>query len=351
MTSFQTIQSFPPLANTIENVYLVEASPLLREKQHQLLCGENALDHTDYGFSSVSKYARNLRIHWFSELSDLPPVKEKESPFVIAHEFFDALPIHVFQSITAPLVSTKSSGSASTSKQWRELLVSIAPPTLSLPISASPKNLADFALTQATHPTPHSLLLPTLLPPRYSSLLSLPAGATIEISPESISVTGILSKRIGDTGSGGAIIIDYGPQSSPSSSESPVPANTLRGIHAHELVSPFWGAGTVDLSASVDFGALAASALAASPDVELHGHVPQAYFLKRLGGAERCKMLAKRTTELSGVERGEGVKKGWERLVDEGIRGMGRLYQVLAIVPEGRAKKGGVVGFGGDVVV
>jgi hypothetical protein len=41
------------------------------------------------------------------------------------------------------------------------------------------------------------------------------------------------------------------------------------------------------------------------------------------------------------------IRDGWTRLIDRSPRGMGVLYNAMAIVPAGRGEKGGVVGFGG----
>jgi SAM-dependent MidA family methyltransferase len=143
--------------------------------------------------------------------------------------------------------------------------------------------------------------------------------------------------------SGAALILDYGPQST-------IPANTLRGIKAHKLVSPFCAPGTVDLSADVDFMALAETAIASSPGVEVHGPVQQADWLESLGVRERVSSLMKNVEggEEETIRRIEG---SWKRLVDRGPTGMGRIYKVLAVVPY--TEKGPVrrpVGFGGDVI-
>jgi NADH dehydrogenase [ubiquinone] 1 alpha subcomplex assembly factor 7 len=320
------------LAHSIDGIQLVEASPVLREKQHRLLCGSNPLEETPTGYSSLSKHTHPIHVNWLTDAAMLP-LAPGSSPFFLAHEFFDALPIHVFTSVP------ESTGSKT--NQWRELQVDIAPDS-----SAS---TADFALTQASSSTPHSQFLPSLIPPRYSKLLSLPAGTVIEISPESLSLAGAIAKQIGSSLSGGALFMDYGPTQSLTSAESIVPVNSLRGIHNHTIVSPFWGAGNVDLSASVDFGALASAALQADGNVEVHGHITQANFLRQLGGEERTKMLIERAKSQNDVDAQSRLMSGWSRLVDQGIRGMGNLYQVMAIVPAGRGENGGVVGFGGVV--
>lgn len=151
------------------------------------------------------------------------------------------------------------------------------------------------------------------------------------------------------------MILDYGPAST-------IPANTLRGIQSHKTVSPFTSPGIVDLSADVDFLALAEAALAASPSVEVHGPVEQAFFLSAMGIKERAERLVKNARSDDGkgvtgrVEEGEveiikRLESGWKRLVDRGPTGMGRIYKAMALVPfiEGdRVRR--PVGFGGDVV-
>jgi SAM-dependent MidA family methyltransferase len=140
--------------------------------------------------------------------------------------------------------------------------------------------------------------------------------------------------------------LDYGPSDT-------IPANTLRGIKAHKRVSPFIAAGTVDLSADVDFLALAEAALSASPGVEVHGPVDQAYFLETMGIRQRVERLLKgaKTGAAGDDEKVERLESSWKRLVDRGPSGMGKMYKALAIVPyieDGPVRR--PVGFGGDVV-
>ena len=132
---------------------------------------------------------------------------------------------------------------------------------------------------------------------------------------------------------------------------STIPTSTLRGIRNHKLVSPFSSPGLVDISADVDFIALAEAAINASPGVEVHGPVEQGGWLERMGVRERGDMLMRKADDGKGDEDGrERIRKGVERLVERGGGAMGRIYKVLAIVPEagGRRKP---VGFGGGIDV
>jgi NADH dehydrogenase [ubiquinone] 1 alpha subcomplex assembly factor 7 len=213
----------------------------------------------------------------------------------------------------------------------------------------------EFQLTLAKQATPHSMYLP-VLSPRYTSLLETP-GNIIEISPESQAYVASIATRIGGSSqdpkpgpSGAALILDYGTADT-------VPINSLRGIREHKRVSPFEAPGLVDLSADVDFLALAEAALKASPGVEVHGPVEQGAFLEVMGIKERADMLLK-SIEKSAWREGRGTgevleekKKGiegaWRRLVDRSAVGMGRVYKVMAITPENGGKR--LVGFGGDI--
>ena len=70
--SQQTIRNFKPLAQAIEAIYLVEASPSLRAAQHKLLCGDNPLQETDLGHSSTSKHSSDLKIIWCEDIRFVP---------------------------------------------------------------------------------------------------------------------------------------------------------------------------------------------------------------------------------------------------------------------------------------
>ena len=270
----------------------------------------------------------------------------------------------------------------------------------------------EFQLMLSKQHTSYSKILPNTSS-RYKAIENNP-GSVIEISPEAFNIAGLIAQRIGGTfaptsastsvsstsktssqsrpctpqasstlnsqqpvhqPSGAALIVDYGPTST-------IPANSLRGIRSHRRVSPFTAPGTVDISADVDFTGLADAALDASPNVEVHGPVPQAVWLRNMGGRERTEALVNSTAKASGAGASAGAGAGvsaavdadadtgkaattntnidlelkrkkmidaWTRLVDEGPAGMGRLYKVMAIVPYsggGEQKARALAGFG-----
>ncbi|KAI1384617.1 DUF185-domain-containing protein [Hypoxylon trugodes] len=384
----RTMKNFKEMASSIETIYLVEASKELRTTQKNLLCGEDAVTtESKIGWHSTSKYS-GLPIVWTDSIKAIPQDPNR-TPFIVAHEFFDALPIHAFQVVdvppnqpppsSPPPNSSTRTTSTSPTRQWREMVVSPTPKgtthdDLRTPKSQQHEPVPEFQLTLSPSVTRHAQYLPESSP-RYQALKSTP-GALIEICPDASLYASDFAVRIGGPNppsstpttssksgispplpqtppkpnpSGAALILDYGPSST-------IPSNSLRGIHHHRHVSPFSAPGLVDLSADVDFGALAEAAALASPGVEIHGPVDQAFFLESMGVKQRADMLAKKLlTAGAGGEDGEEKKKkveelerSWKRLVDRGPGGMGKVYKVLAILPENGGRRR-PVGFGGDV--
>ena len=364
----RTIGQFKTFINAVDTVWMVEAGEGLMRKQKDLLCGEatQLVQKEDSGtawFEAKSIYGE-VTIRWVEDIALLPQQQENTMPFVVAHEFFDALPIHAFESVAPkpekeqktelldnegrPMIRTPSS---SKQPQWRELLVAPAKRKFSLPEipTLTKQTTADFQLTLAHASNPTSLVLPEQ--PRYRHLKSKP-GSRVEISPDSSRYISAISRLIGPPfvghkASGAALVVDYGQADT-------IPINSLRGIRQHSIVSPFQFAGQADLSADVDFTALADSALVASPNVEVHGPVEQGVWLSQLGIQDRAERLMKTLKKKEDWAGENELKKkefemGWRRLVEGGPKGMGKAYKVMSIVPENGGKRR-PVGFGGGVV-
>lgn len=381
--ALRTISGLGGFVNQIEAIYLIEASPYLQVQQASLLSGTKDLQKSQFGLTAPCKYIPDCKIHWCEDIR-LIPKEETMTPFIIAHEFFDALPIHVFQNIAQSSVPTSTTivtptgpikpkdGSITRPKNiWHELLVSPTSP-YSHRTGLQGENKLEFELTVSKSPTPHSLCLPTISK-RYKDLENT-VDAIIEISPESLSYINDFAERIGGSNpanspqkkiqdslapesqniasckqsrlftkphpSGAALILDYGPLDT-------IPANSLRGIRAHRQTSPFQSPGLIDLSADVDFFALAESALGASPGIEVHGPVEQSFFLSTMGIKERAGRLIQGAMDDETKRR---LESSWRRLVDIGPNGMGKTYKAMAIVPhknEGPLRR--PVGFGGDI--
>ncbi|KAK2014696.1 DUF185-domain-containing protein [Colletotrichum eremochloae] len=356
----RTIQNFKGLAQSIDAIYMVEASPQLREAQKNLLCGPDApMTESKVGYHSVCKYT-HLPIVWTETIKSIPKSPEK-MPFIVAHEFFDALPIHVFQAVTVPPSSPKEpapgtpippSELVGSKVEWREMLVSPTPPdathaTMKIPKSEQGDPIPDFQMTLSPGPTRHSLYLPESSS-RYRRLKASVQDAVAEICPDASLYASDFASRIGGSKqhpksrpTGAALILDYGTTDT-------VPVNSLRGIRRHRRVSPFSEPGLVDLSADVDFTAIAEAATRASKGIEVHGPVNQGAFLSLMGIEQRAQMLIKQAREKGELEKVKDIERARARLVDGGPGGMGKVYKVMAILPENDGRRR-PVGFGGDV--
>lgn len=60
------------MAGSIEGVYLVEKSEVLRDAQHRLLCGDEPMVRTESGWRSRSSQLKHLDIVWCEDLRDVP---------------------------------------------------------------------------------------------------------------------------------------------------------------------------------------------------------------------------------------------------------------------------------------
>ena len=239
------------------NLHLVETSPALRQRQSKTI--DHALTHHDH-------------------LADVPD----DAPlYLIANEFFDALPIRQFER---------------TGPAWRERLIGL-----------DDKRALSFGLSDP--------LSPEFLDHRIADTLD---GDIVEVSPAAQDIARQTARRIQRHG-GLALIIDYGGWRSL--------GDTFQALQSHKSVSPLAAPGEADLTAHVDFEAIARSATDAGAQVS--GMTPQGDFLHRLGIAERTEALAK---NLSGG-RLESHMAAYRRLTsgDE----MGTLFKVLAITRTG----------------
>ena len=167
-------------------ITLVEASPTLRDAQAERLQGHD--------------------VHWLDHVGALP-----EAPlFLLANEFFDALPIRQFQRDGAG---------------WREYRVGLDGDQLAMglgPVGPQP------ALAHRLEDTSD--------------------GDIVELCPALPAIAHEIGQRI-ETHGGAALIVDYGDWRSL--------GDTLQALRGHAPVDPLDAPGTADLTAHVDFEALA----------------------------------------------------------------------------------------------
>jgi SAM-dependent MidA family methyltransferase len=114
---------------------------------------------------------------------------------------------------------------------------------------------------------------------------------------------------------GVALIIDYGHAKS-------APGDTLQAVKGHRFADPLSDPGEQDLTAHVDFEALA---LAVSDmDVVINGPVSQGEWLTRLGIGERAQSLI-----ASNPDKRHDIEQAVDRLC--GLDEMGELFKVMAM--------------------
>ncbi len=139
-------------------------------------------------------------------------------------------------------------------------------------------------------------------------------GAIREICEPAIALAAHLGARLARDG-GAALFLDYGPERS-------APGDSLQALRGGRPADPLADPGEADLTAHVDFAAIAAAARAAG--AAAWGPVPQGWFLARLGLYQRTGRLA-----AANPARAPGLLAAAQRLAEPNR--MGRLFKVLAM--------------------
>ena len=216
-------------------------------------------------------------IAWHSALDEVP-----EGPAVIlANEYFDVLPIH--QAVKCET-------------GWHERTVEI-------------DKEGRLAFGHASEPLPRfEILLPPLV-------RAAPLGAIFEWRPDAEAMK--IASRVRDQ-DGAALIIDYGHLRSDA-------GDTFQAIARHSFADPLKNPGQTDVTAHVDFQALARAA--EDIGARVHGPVTQGDFLKRLGiEARALSLMAKASPQIAA-----DISGALKRLTDSGRGGMGSMFKVVAI--------------------
>ena len=152
--------------------------------------------------------------------------------------------------------------------------------------------------------------------PGMGSAATAADGATIEHPEAAHGLIGALAGRLARSG-GAALFIDYGPSES-------APGDSLQALRDGKPADPLVDPGGADLTAHVDFAALARTARARGAAV--HGPIPQGVFLTELGVVQRTGILARGQTPA----RASALMQSASRLVEPDM--MGRLFKAMAIV-------------------
>jgi SAM-dependent MidA family methyltransferase len=142
-----------------------------------------------------------------------------------------------------------------------------------------------------------------------------------EVSSASTAIMAVIADRL-TTAGGAALAIDYGYRGAALS-------DTLQAVRRHAYDDPLSAPGEADLTAHVDFGALAAAAEAAG--ARPRPLLDQGEFLMRLGLAERAERLARGKDDATRA----AIATAARRLAAPDA--MGRLFKVLAVSAPGLA--------------
>lgn len=233
-------------------LHLVEASPTLRAVQAAALAGHAPVFH--------------------GGVADLP-----EGPlFLVANEFFDALPIRQFR---------RAAGA-----NWSERMIGAEAGRLIWGLSP-PSPVAALAARQ-----------------------DVTEGQIVETCAPGEALAQEIGRRVATHG-GAALIVDYGDWQSL--------GDTFQAVRGHAPADPLAEPGAADLTAHVAFGPLAEAARPARASAL----TPQGVFLERLGITQRARTLAQ---SLSGAAL-EAHVAAHRRLTHP--QEMGHLFKVLALTP------------------
>jgi len=142
--------------------------------------------------------------------------------------------------------------------------------------------------------------------------------AVTESSPASIALAGLLARRIAAQG-GAMLAIDYGPARTGT-------GDTLQAVSAHAFADPWEAPGSRDLTAHVQFPALAAAAR--GEGARVFGPRPQGDWLEAMGISLRAAALAR-----AAPARTEEIEAARLRLTAPAQ--MGRLFKVMAACAPG----------------
>jgi NADH dehydrogenase [ubiquinone] 1 alpha subcomplex assembly factor 7 len=212
----------------------------------------------------------DARIAWHHGVEEIP-----DGPAIaIANEFVDALPISQF-------IKDRDG--------WHVRMVGIVEDKLAFLAAPDPM----LGHVGETGETPSG----TILERRFDRPISL------------------LSRRIIQHG-GAALIIDYGHAETAF-------GDTLQAVRGHKFADPLEHSGEADLTAQVDFAAVAG--WAQRQGAATQGPIPQGEFLRRLGIAQRAARLKNSATPQQAADIDSAVHR--VTAPDQ----MGELFKVLAI--------------------
>lgn len=216
----------------------------------------------------LAEQQKRLDASWHPTLAEVA-----EGPMLlVANEFFDALPIRQF------VMSNEGWRERCLGRQGDNLVFVAGELEVDLPVTGEP-------------------------------------GDIFETAPAGVAIMEEIATRLRDH-DGAALIIDYGHI-------TPGLGDTLQAVRDHKYAEILSQPGEADLTAHVDFSALAKAATEGG--VSVHGPVTQGAFLGAMGIEERAERLSRNAKP----EQQSDIKSAVARLA--GRQAMGGLFKVMAL--------------------
>lgn len=201
--------------------------------------------------------------------------------FLVANEFFDALPIRQFRLQDG---------------QWRERLVGIAA-TGGFTFEPGPPGLPDDALAP--------------------DLAAAPDGAILEFSPDRAALATAIGRRLADV-DGAALVVDYGHGADRL-------GDSLQALQDGKPADPLLAPGMADMTSHVNFARIKQAAEVAG--ARAWGPVDQGAFLLALGAEARADGLKRRAAPETAGEIDRALRRLTHPLA------MGSLFKAMAFQP------------------
>jgi NADH dehydrogenase [ubiquinone] 1 alpha subcomplex assembly factor 7 len=359
--------------NTIREIHLVETSEYFKKLQKDKL---NEWEQ------------KGIRIHHHQGIQAVGTADSDTFTIIVAHEFFDALPIHMFEKRAEGWreVFVDLEKRPQTSNDERKKVLIPGQPALPQVIGGRTKveDEVDPKLRFVASPSP-TLAANLLVRNSDERFKGLSQGTRIEVCPDMYGIAAIAAKLVQPKGAG--LVVDYGGDRFFNHSfrvgycihekykvgiSFPDKRASLQAFKNHKLADPLEEPGSADLTSNVDFSALRdalmsgftsteaafaeakASSMEDSPKQERKDdlYVPpllsQRSFLLSLGLQLRVEKLVQNA---SNDERRKDIITAAHRLVDknEKIHGMGKVFKVLGFVPAQESEKQEVFPFGKEL--
>jgi len=213
--------------------------------------------------------------HYVERVDQIAPMPS----LIIANEFFDALPVRQFEKGF---------------RGWCERMVTVANDALSFTLRPLDEG--------------EDVLIP-------AETREAKPGTVVEVSPKCQMIMRDLARRLA-TQRGAMLIVDYGYV-------APSGSATVQAVSAHNYANLFERPGEIDLTAHVDFTALAETARDAG--LEVSSIIGQGEFLTNLGIEIRADSLKKKAT----LPQSAAIDVALHRLIDN--EQMGNLFKAMEV--------------------